>query len=236
MSFFSPVPTVDQRQRQPPPPPPRPAGDGFRPYLAAGLVLVILVLLAANLLRLGNRATDGRLAEEFALRMDSLDAALQDIESKLTGVQESAEREASALATLTGRVTALESRHAHDDEKPAPESRPAAPVAAAPAAAAPAAAAPAAKPRPAAKKKAAASSRPAASPSQIPASAPSVAWIGCPRQVCTRSGDRATLRNVTPVWASPYSGERVAVLGAGTYTVVSDEDVGGYPWLQVRLK
>jgi hypothetical protein len=41
---------------------------------------------------------------------------------------------------------------------------------------------------------------------------------------------------VTPVWASPYSGERVAVLGSGNYTIVSVENVSGYLWLKVQLK
>ncbi|MFT5682889.1 MAG: hypothetical protein ACI8RZ_003813 [Myxococcota bacterium] len=254
MSFYSPVPTVDHRQALPLPPPPPPARTDYRPYVVAALALLILILLVANAMSLSSRVSTSPLVARIALRVDHLESSLSAIESQLTAVQHDAaqgdKREAGALGGLTTRVSTLEARHEPAGELPIPEGKvtpePVA-VAAAPVREKPAAVRekPAAAVAAVRKKKPVAVAAPAkkkpaviaaTSPSQIPASAPDAAWIGCPRQVCSRSGSRVTIRSVTPVWASPYSGDRVAVLGAGTYPLLSEEDVGGYLWVKVQLK
>ena len=252
MSFFTPAPIVDNRE-----PPalilPRRLSN-HRPVVAVVLLFLIGVLAVASLIQLARLGGSGAI-ERVSLRMDRMEATLAGIQSErsttrsgaLGAVGAEAVVTSSAFTEITTRVEQLESHHtdpppeatapvvvaapavSHPQEPigaaPIPEGKPNSPmVAVAPAKKK--------KPAPAKKKRPVASS----SASQIPASAPSTAWIGCPPQVCTRSGGHATLRSVTPVWASPYSGDRVAVLASGRYTILNEEDVGGYLWLEVRLK
>ncbi|MDG1482801.1 MAG: hypothetical protein P8R54_24630, partial [Myxococcota bacterium] len=206
-------------------------------FVMLALVVLIVVLLIANVVKLSDRASPSPLIENLAQRMERVELQLTSIESQLSdfarNITQGADRQADALSGLTGRVAALEARYEPAGDPPLPEgkansqavvpSRSAAPTRAKKKRAAVAA-----------KKKPAVIA--ATSPSQIPASAPSSAWIGCPRQVCSRTDNRVTIKSVTPVWASPYSGERVAVLGAGTYPLLAEEDVSGYLWVEVKLK
>lgn len=234
MRFFTPTPAVDERQPPPPPSPSQRFELDFRRYVIIALVLLILVLTVANVVRLSNRFSNGAVEEGFAQRVESLENTIAEIPGQISSIQstlssfqaglatlqDGAKKNVAAISDLADRVTLLEAMKEAPRSGPSNSTRSTATAAAAPAASAPA-------------KKRRATPR---SSSQIPASAPSAAWIGCPSQVCSRSGSTVRLRNVTAVWASPYSGERVAVLGSGTYTIVSVEDVSGYLWLKVRLK
>lgn len=242
MSFFSPRPTIDERQerQERPPPPPqrgRRKAKDVRFFVMLALAVLIVILLIANVVNYADRASSSPIFENLAQRMDRAELQLTSIESRFSNftrdLTQSAAREADALSGLTDRVSALEALDEQAGDPTLPESRanpqPVAPSrSAAPARAKKKRAAVAAKKKPAVIA--------ATSPSQIPASAPDSAWIGCPRQVCSRTGSRVTIQSVTPVWASPYSGDRVAVLGAGTYPLLAEEDVSGYLWVEVKLK